>query len=280
MTRTMYDSVTPEAIPLAWNPELVAGYIDGHYRSFNGLVARFPKAIHVPIAVFASTNGGLVLDCEAGDATPAQAPGWVKMRRAAGVVRPTVYTPGSQVGAVKQACAAAGLVQHRDYELWVAHYDGRPSPDGYGEAAKQFTDHGPGGENVDISAVFDDAWPFYAPPPQEDDNDMPALAIGTINPGEVTSIAVPPPHSGGADWGAVWFSLAVDFNPQLVRIAFGNPDAWQHIEDNVPVPVGRRAGWQLGPGAEVVSVIHRGSQDGDPSHALPISYLVEATKGP
>jgi Glycosyl hydrolases family 25 len=118
------------------------------------------------------------------------------------------------------------------------------------------------------------------PAPQEDDDDMPALAIGTINPGEVASIAVPPPHAGGAGWGAVWFSLAVDFNPQVVRIAYGNPDAWQHIEDGVVVPVGRRAGWQLDPGAEVVSVIHHGSADGDAGKNLPISYLVEAMKGP
>lgn len=177
----MYDTTDVPANSIPADAQIVAGYIDGHYRSFAAVVARCPNAVHIPIAVFASTNGGQVLDCESGDATPSQCPGWIKMRRAAGVYRPTIYCEASAVGAVKQACAAAGLLFGVDWDLWIAHYDGRPSPDVYGEVAKQFINHGPHGENCDVSAVFDDNWPHGgqtpSPTPPEDDMAEPGEAV-------------------------------------------------------------------------------------------------------
>lgn len=177
----MYDTTDIPSSVIPADAQIVAGYIDGKYLSYPDMVTRFPAATHVAIAVFASDELGDVLDVETGDATPAQAPAWIKARRAAGYRRPTVYCPLSSANAVVWACNRAGLSQGVDFDLWVAHYDGSPAPAGAGEVAKQYLNHGPNGENYDVSAVYDDAWPHRAltpiPAPQEAD-DM-AFVIST-----------------------------------------------------------------------------------------------------
>jgi hypothetical protein len=147
MTRVMYDSVSPDSIPDS--ATIVAGYVDGHYANMPLITDRFPGALHVPIAVRPSTDNGLVLDVETGDATPAEAPGWVTMRRNAGV-DPTVYCNSSTWGAVKQAFADAGVPQPH---YWIAQYDNNPAIPA-GAIAKQY-----GGNNAyDVSSVAD-TWP-------------------------------------------------------------------------------------------------------------------------
>jgi hypothetical protein len=145
--RTMYDAVTVNNIPPG--ATMVAGYVDGIYANMPAMAARFPNAVHVPIAVRASTNDGLVLDVEQGDATPAQSVGWVVMRRAAGV-DPSVYCNTSTWPAVKAAFATAGVTPPH---YWVAQYDGTPAIPA-GAVAKQYSDVGP----YDLSAVAD-VWP-------------------------------------------------------------------------------------------------------------------------
>jgi hypothetical protein len=145
--RTMYDAVTVANIPAG--ALMVAGYVDGRYANLAAMRARFPHALIVPIAVRASTNDGLVLDIETGDATPAEGPGWVTMRRAAGV-DPTVYCNTSTWPAVKEAFASAGVAPPH---YWVAQYDGNPAIPA-GAVAKQYSSPGP----FDISSVADH-WP-------------------------------------------------------------------------------------------------------------------------
>jgi hypothetical protein len=145
--RTMYDAVTVANIPAG--ALMVAGYVDGHYANLAAMRARFPHALIVPIAVRASTNDGLVLDIETGDATPAEGPGWVTMRRAAGE-DPSVYCNTSTWPAVKAAFASAGVTPPH---YWVAQYDGNPAIPA-GAVAKQYSNPGP----FDISAVADH-WP-------------------------------------------------------------------------------------------------------------------------
>lgn len=145
--RTMYDAVTVANIPAG--AVMVAGYVDGNYANWPAMAGRFPNAVHVPIATKASTNAALVLDVETGDATPAQAPGWVLMRRAAGV-DPSVYCNTSTWPDVKQAFAAAGVAPPH---YWVAQYDGDPTIPA-GAVAKQHTSAGP----YDLSSVAD-VWP-------------------------------------------------------------------------------------------------------------------------
>lgn len=107
--------------------DLYAGYCDGHYQSYPYLKAQHGDRV-VSINVFPSHTDGQVLDVETGDATPAQAPGWVKAK-------------GSS-----------------RYQLWVAAYGVSRCPVA-SAVAWQKQDHGPHGENIDVSEVYDDGWP-------------------------------------------------------------------------------------------------------------------------
>ncbi|MFE9421662.1 hypothetical protein ACFYNO_01730 [Kitasatospora sp. NPDC006697] len=153
MTRSMYDSVSPSSIPAG--APMVAGYVDGRYANLTALAARFPSAVRVAIAVFASTDAGVVLDVENGDATPAQAPGWVRMRRSHGV-DPTVYCNTDTWPAVRQAFAAAGVAAPH---YWIAQYDGVAAIPA-GAVAKQYRST----DSWDLSIVAD-YWPGVDPAP-------------------------------------------------------------------------------------------------------------------
>lgn len=157
MTRTMYDAVTAANIPA--DAGMVAGYIDrivlAPWTAADW--ARFPSAVKVTIVKKASTPDGHVLDVERGDATPAEAPGWVQMRRAAGA-DPTVYCSLSDWPAVRAAFAAARVAEPH---YWIAHYDGDPAIPA-GAVAKQYRgDVAPG---IDVSSVVD-YWPGVDPVP-------------------------------------------------------------------------------------------------------------------
>lgn len=157
MTRTMYDAVSPSGLPKG--APLYAGYVDGMYANVAQIKALFPNAIVVGIAVSSHTNDGEVLDVENYDATPTEAPGWVQMRRAAGV-DPSVYCNSSTWPAVIAAFAAAGVAAPH---YWIAQYDGDPTIPA-GAVAKQFNDLG----GYDISSVAD-VWPGIDP----QETDMP-----------------------------------------------------------------------------------------------------------
>jgi len=150
--RTMYDAVTPENVPT--DAQMVAGYIDGRYRSFDPLVRRCPGAVHVPIAVNAGTNGGLVLDVEQGDATPGEAPGWVQMRRENGTAFPWVYCSLAVWADVRNTFRLTGVPEP---VWWIAAYPGN-GPNLYpGSLAHQYASgpFGVGGGDVDLSVVAD-----------------------------------------------------------------------------------------------------------------------------
>ena len=161
----MYDSVDPFAIPTT--AAMVAGYVDGTYAWPASGWARFPNAVKVRIAVFSGTNDGHVLDCEAGDTPPAQCPGWVQMRRAAGA-DPTVYCAESLWGAVQNSFAAAGVAQPH---YWVAAYPGSGANVPPGAVAHQYADSATSGGDWDLSAVLD-YWPGVDTPPYEEDEAM------------------------------------------------------------------------------------------------------------
>lgn len=146
MTRIMYDAVTVDNMP--GNGDLYAGYVDGIYANYAAVVARFPGKIHVPIAVSAGTDSGIVLDVETGDASPDQAPGWVARRRVAGF-DPTVYCNYSTWGSVIAAFNNAGIAQPH---YWIADYDGNPTIYS-GAVAKQYSTG-----SYDTSSVMDH-WP-------------------------------------------------------------------------------------------------------------------------
>ncbi|MEZ0066663.1 hypothetical protein ABIA32_002675 [Streptacidiphilus sp. MAP12-20] len=155
MARTMYDAVTATNVPDS--ATLIAGYGDGYYQNTAEFRARFPHATIVEIAVSSHHDLGQVLDVETGDATPAEAPGWVERRRAAGV-DPTIYCNSSTWPTVRAAFQAAGVAEPH---YWIAQYDDDPTIP-TGAVAKQYADPGP----YDLSSVAD-YWPGIDP--QEDD---------------------------------------------------------------------------------------------------------------
>lgn len=159
---TAYDSIDASAIPT--DAEIVCGYDNGQWSWSAADWARFPNAQHVHISITASANTSQVLDVENGDATAAQAPGWVQMRRAAGQEAVTVYTSESNWPAAKEAFAAAQVAEPL---WWIAWYQTPPVAslsDVPGASAKQYRGDVPmNGSSVDIS-ITDGVWPKAAAP--------------------------------------------------------------------------------------------------------------------
>lgn len=190
--RTMYDGVNSDAPGIPVSAQLVAGYDDGLYRWSAADWARFPNSIHVHIAVFASTDSGVVLDVETGDATPAQSVDWVLMRRRAGV-DPTVYCNTSTWPSVRAAFAARGVAEPH---YWVAQYDNAATIPA-GAIAKQYADDILLSKPYDLSAVADH-WPGVDPAPTPAIPKEPEMILVTgMNATDVYGL------SGGLYWHIV-----------------------------------------------------------------------------
>lgn len=136
----MFDSVDLTQIP--HTAQAVAGYVGGEWPtdSHDALRAKFPHAFVVSIAVNAVQKASF-LDVENGDATVADARGWLEARLAEGQVRPGMY--GSQSTMAEIAKVLQGIMRSR-YRLWVAAPNGfayadRLLQEGYG--AVQFDWH-------------------------------------------------------------------------------------------------------------------------------------------
>lgn len=141
----MYDSTDVGTIPS--DPHAVAGYVGGNWPTYLALVHRFPHAFHLSIAVTASEDGEC-LDIETGDATPWQAPFWVRRQQHKGVSRPALYANLSTMPAVQTALRTHGIGRN-EVRLWVAHYTGVAAiPKGYD--ACQYDDKALG-RNLDAS---------------------------------------------------------------------------------------------------------------------------------
>lgn len=160
MTRTLYDGIAADVGHIPANAQMVAGYVDGLYAWSAADWARFPHAVKIRIAVFASTNDGHVLDCEPGNqGDPSQAVDWVLMRRAAGA-DPTVYCGRNTWWPTIRADFQARGVPEPHY--WVADYSVdrnalvAPAP----ALALQYEDAG----FYDLS-IAPDYWPGVDAPP-------------------------------------------------------------------------------------------------------------------
>lgn len=178
MTRTMYDSTTPAAIPA--DAQMVAGYVDGAYAWTDADWARFPNAVKVRIAVNPATNDGHVLDVEPGNWDAVQSVDWVIMRRAGifptGLAEPTVYCgilTGYSMADVLAAHQARGVPPP---QIWLANWDGLAQlPTGV--IAKQYQ-HGPiEAPGTDVSIVAD-YWPGVDPAPPDIETRIEALEDG------------------------------------------------------------------------------------------------------
>lgn len=155
---TMYDSVTIEAIPL--RARAVAGYVGGQWPTYPQLVKRWPNAQRLSIAVAASEDADC-LDVEKGDATPLEAPGWVKRQHARVIQRPVVYSSIAQMQSLLDLLAANGILRSH-VRVWTAHYRPDLKPHrctaacGFGFTgtadATQYTDKAQG-RNLDASRL-------------------------------------------------------------------------------------------------------------------------------
>lgn len=193
--RLMYDAVNPNNVPT--NAVMVAGYVDGRYAWKPADWARFPSAVKVFIAVFPSTNAGQVLDCEAGDATPAQVAGWLTMRRRAGV-DPTVYCSLAAWPAVEDAVNASHVAQPH---WWIAAHPGN-GPNLYANTvAHQYQDV----NNLYDLSVVADFWPgvdpVLPPAPQPEVPPMPRQALpAAARPAKIVTAVWKP---DGGQWDVV-----------------------------------------------------------------------------
>jgi hypothetical protein len=234
----MYDGVTVADLPAG--AQLYAEYVDGHYANTQAVAERFPGAVHVPIAVFASTNAGVVLDVEQGDASPAEAPGWVQMRRAHGI-DPSVYCSASTWPAVRDAFRAAGVAEPH---YWIAQYDGAAEiPNG--AVAKQYESTA----GWDMSVVAD-YWPGVDPAPA-----APQGGNGPAFPGEYLQVQSPTLHDANVQtWQARMrqrgWSIAVDgwYGPASAAVcrqfqADSSAHGWPLAADGVVGPATWAAAW-------------------------------------
>jgi hypothetical protein len=209
----MYDSVDPFAIPA--EAAMVAGYVDGTYRWPQSGWDRFPHAVKVRIAVHASTNDGLVLDREPGDATAAEAVDWVLMRRRAGV-DPWVYCSLSDWPACRNAFAARNVAEPH---WWVAAYPGPTDSHGTpvipaGAVAHQYTDATrPDGTHHWDESIVADYVPGIDPAPNpvhtEDDMFKFIADLSTpIGPGQAGYTRVALLRDNGTITGVSWAEAA------------------------------------------------------------------------
>jgi hypothetical protein len=138
---------------------MYGAYVNGLYRNYSECRARFPRATVLGISVFPE-NVGDVLDVEQGDATPAQAPGWVNARRMAGHGGPLVYCSLAVWDEVRAAFHAQGVLEPG---YWIAAYPGNGAQLYLGAVGHQYQDVGP----YDLS-VFVDYLPGIDPAPVPD----------------------------------------------------------------------------------------------------------------
>ena len=161
MTFTMFDAVGITHIPN--DAEMVAGYVNGFWPTYNDLVARFPHAHHVSIAVTAGVVAD-VLDVERGDATPADVPLWVKEMRNL-KRKPIVYCSRSNVPAVQSECAKALVAEPF---FWVADWTNHPHlvPGSVGTQWADGTPLYPGLARYTDTSLISPNWPgLYNPDP-------------------------------------------------------------------------------------------------------------------
>jgi hypothetical protein len=181
MARTMYDSTTPENIPA--DAQIVAYYP----HAWGTDLSEHPHALIVRIDnTGAHADDCHILDVEAGAASNATAHEWVMswhklhpqgMDAVNGWIRkPVLYASTGALPGLRTACA--GL----DYDVWAAQWDGSQSPIA-GCFARQYVDHGPSGENYDMSLVFDDTWgvkPVAPPTPPQPHPPIPAASLAAL----------------------------------------------------------------------------------------------------
>ncbi len=191
----MYDGISSLAAGIARQfprAEMVAGYVNGSYAWTQAEWDLFPHAVKVQVTVTAAADAGDVLDVESGDATPEQTAGWIRMRKAAGYYRPSIYCNLASIPAVRQGTGA--YILGRDYDIWVADWTGSPhqvTAPGLPEATCSATQY-QNTADYDLSVVYDAGWPHRtapeppAPKPEEPPARPSGITVAGTTPTSVT----------------------------------------------------------------------------------------------
>lgn len=178
MFPTMYDAVNPDNIPRTPPPTIVAGYINGPISTWPAPAwTQFPTAYMVRISVLASADAGEVLDVESGDATPEQAPNWVRLRRAAGI-DPVIYCNQGTWEEVQAAFAAASMPQPH---YWIANWDNQPTLISGAIAHQYKNDLSPGYDVSVVDPMFRWAMPTPSPAPTPTPPPIPSGGFNVSN---------------------------------------------------------------------------------------------------
>jgi hypothetical protein len=189
----MYDSTNVGTLPPG--ADAYAGYVQGAFQTFAALKRLFAAsgAHLLSIAVFASGDADC-LDIESGDATIAQAPGWVKRQLARGADRPCLYTSVSNMDALATTLGGAGI-SRAEVRLWSAHYGQGKHICGPGTCGltrhacdgTQWTDAALG-RSLDESILLNDFFALSAPATQLIMEEPMLLKTGA---GALTPVAIP-----------------------------------------------------------------------------------------
>jgi peptidoglycan hydrolase-like protein with peptidoglycan-binding domain len=116
----IYDDVQVGLIPS--DAVAAAGYVDGIYRTWPALTARFGNTIPlIPITVFGAN--ARIADDEPGNIDNAQTAAWLKRMLAVRTDVPGPYTSASNVDPLVREIQALGIARSQ-YVIWSAHYTG------------------------------------------------------------------------------------------------------------------------------------------------------------
>lgn len=167
MTRIMRDSTVISDMPVA-GTDIVMAYVNGEFAASPAAVAaRFPGVPVAWVDVTGADPAADVLDVETGDATPAAAAGWARLRLALKPgFPPVIYVERANITAVFNAMGADGLVVARDFFTIIATLDGTQQvADMTGVVAVQYAGADRTGGHYDQSIVYNPAWKAPAPVP-------------------------------------------------------------------------------------------------------------------
>lgn len=103
-----------------------AAYVDGqigNQPNFSYVVAAFPKAHHLSIALFPDHDADAI-DVENGAADADDVPGWTARQRKRGIARPVVYASAYEMNTEVLPVLHRAGIGLSSVRLWTAHYNG------------------------------------------------------------------------------------------------------------------------------------------------------------
>jgi hypothetical protein len=114
----MYDAIVLSNIPP--DASAVAGYVDGRWPTWNGVMTRWPTARHVSITVTGGSEAD-VCDVEAGNVTVQGAIQWISRMKRLGHPAPGVYASlDTWAGELQDQLLRRW--PRSGFRVWTAHY--------------------------------------------------------------------------------------------------------------------------------------------------------------